>query len=171
MATKGKLGDAGTREHPWHLRTPSGTSEFQAFRDETLDPPALVVKSGSTELRYRLRCINDLHQMLKSNGDWMLLGSADEQKPAPDGTGRSLGTVPEKPGRRVVRPEERTARSVRHVRSAGLGGPASGRGRAQPEEQPDAGALSVVFRPVARSHRFRPEGHPSRKTRVGHMFK
>src|SRR5439155_21951977 len=75
MATKGKLGDPGTREHPWHLKTPSGTSEFQAFRDEKLDPPALVVKSGSTELRYHLRCINDLHQMLKSNGDWMLLGS------------------------------------------------------------------------------------------------
>jgi len=60
MATKGKSGDAGTREHPWQLKTPSGTSEFQAFRDETLDPPALVVKSGSTELRYHLRCISDL---------------------------------------------------------------------------------------------------------------
>jgi len=95
MATKGKSGDAGTREHPWQLKTPSGTSEFQAFRDEALDPPALVVKSGSTELRYHLRCISDLHQMLKSSGDWMPLGSADEQKPAADGTveawGRSAG--------------------------------------------------------------------------------
>src|SRR5438034_478107 len=87
MATKGKSGDAGTREHPWHLKTPSGTSEFQAFRDETLEPPALVVNSGSTGLRYHLRCISDLHQMLKSNGDWMLLGTADEQKAAVDGTG------------------------------------------------------------------------------------
>jgi len=43
------------------LKTPSGTSEFQAFCDEALDPPALVVKSGSTELRYHLRCIDDLH--------------------------------------------------------------------------------------------------------------
>jgi hypothetical protein len=33
-----------------------------------------------------LRAINDLHAMLKKNGDWMLLGSADEQKPAADGT-------------------------------------------------------------------------------------
>ncbi|HTD82088.1 MAG TPA: hypothetical protein VK723_08070, partial [Thermoplasmata archaeon] len=58
MATKGKSGSAsgeGTREHPWKLKTPSGTSEFLAFRDEALDPPALVVKSGSTELRYQLR--------------------------------------------------------------------------------------------------------------------
>ena len=97
MATKGKSSDKGTREHPWHLKTPSGTSEFQAFRDEKLDPPALVVKSGSTELRYHLRCINDLHQMLKSNGDWMLLGSADEQKPAADGTVEAWGRSPKNP--------------------------------------------------------------------------
>ena len=87
--TKGKSGSAsgeGTREHPWALKTPSGTSEFQAFRDAALDPPALVVKSGSTELRYHLRCLTDLQAMLKSHGDWMLLGSADEQKPAADGT-------------------------------------------------------------------------------------
>src|SRR4029077_9553177 len=71
---------------PWTLTTPSGQSEFQAFRDETLDPPALVVQVGKTELRYHLRCLKDLHAMLKSHGDWILLGSADEQKPAADGT-------------------------------------------------------------------------------------
>ncbi len=41
----------GTREHPWTLKTPSGGSEFIAFRDEALDPPALVVQVGKTELR------------------------------------------------------------------------------------------------------------------------
>ncbi len=99
MAGKGKSSRAGegTREHPWHLKTPSGTSEFLAFRDETLDPPALVVKSGSTELRYHLRCINDLHSMLKSRGDWMLLGSADEQKPAAEGTIEAWGRSPKNP--------------------------------------------------------------------------
>ena len=89
MATKGKSGGGageGTRDRPWKLKTPSGTSEFTAFRDEALDPPALVVKSGATELRYHLRCIDDLHAMLKKQGDWMPLGSADEQKPAVDGT-------------------------------------------------------------------------------------
>ncbi|HLQ42106.1 MAG TPA: hypothetical protein VK189_04565 [Thermoplasmata archaeon] len=93
MAGKGKSGGAGegAQEHPWHLKTPSGTSEFLAFRDEALDPPALVVKSGSTELRYHLRCINDLHTMLKSLGDWIALGSADEQKPAADGTVEAWG--------------------------------------------------------------------------------
>lgn len=85
----------GTPERPWTLKTPSGGSEYQAYRDESLNPPALVVQVGKTELRYHLRCIEDLHAMLKQHGDWMLLGSADEQKPAADGTveawGRSSG--------------------------------------------------------------------------------
>jgi hypothetical protein len=76
----------GTREDPWLLATPSGQSEFQAFRDEALDPPALVVQVGKTEVRYHLRCLTDLHEMLKAHGDWMPLGSADEQKPAAAGT-------------------------------------------------------------------------------------
>src|SRR5437899_10760843 len=96
MAGKGKSGE-GTREHPWHLKTPSGTSEFLAFRDEALDPPALVVKSASTELRYHLQCINDLHSMLKSPGERMLLGSADEQKPAAEVTIEAWGRSSKNP--------------------------------------------------------------------------
>lgn len=76
----------GTRERPWVLKTPPGTSEFTAFRDSSSDPPALVVQVGKTELRYHLRCIDDLHAMLKTHGDWIPLGSADEQKPAAEGT-------------------------------------------------------------------------------------
>ena len=98
MASKGKSVD-GTRDRPWKLKTPSGTSEFTAFRDEALDPPALVVKSGSTELRYHLRAINDLHSMLKSHGDWVLLGSADEQKPAAEGTVEAWARSPKNPVR------------------------------------------------------------------------
>ena len=85
----------GTKDNPWKLKTPSGQSEFEVYRDESLDPPALVVQVGKTELRYSLRCIADLHAMLAKHGDWMLLGSADEQKPAAEGTveawGRSAG--------------------------------------------------------------------------------
>ena len=76
----------GTREDPWVLTTPSGGSEYLAFRDESLDPPALVAQVGKTEVRYRLECLADLHAMLKAHGDWMPLGNADEQKPAADGT-------------------------------------------------------------------------------------
>jgi len=76
----------GTREQPWQLTTPSGSSTYQMYRDEAADPPALVCQVGTTQLRYHLRCIEDLHAMLKAQGDWMPLGSADEQKPAAEGT-------------------------------------------------------------------------------------
>jgi len=82
----GSVKGSGTREDPWSLKTPSGQSEYQAFRDETLDPPALVVMVGKTELRYHLCAVDDLHTMLKTHGDWIALGSADEQRPAADGT-------------------------------------------------------------------------------------
>jgi hypothetical protein len=76
----------GTAERPWTLTTPSGGSEYTAYRDETLEPPALVVQVGKTQLRYHLRCLDDLHAMLIEHGDWMPLGNADEQKPAAEGT-------------------------------------------------------------------------------------
>ena len=77
---------SGTREDPWILKTPPGTSEYQMWRDESADPPALICQVGKTTLSYQLRCLDDLHAMLKGQGDWMLLGSADEQKAAAEGT-------------------------------------------------------------------------------------
>ena len=77
-----KVDGAGTREKPWKLKTPSGLSEYFAYTDPASQPPSLVVTVGSTELRYQLRCLDDLVIMLKKRGDWMALGSADEQKPA-----------------------------------------------------------------------------------------
>ena len=79
----------GTRADPWRLKTPSLGSEFEAWRDDAA--PALVVQVGKTELRYQLRCLDDLVAMLKARGDWMPLGSADEQKPAADGTVEAWG--------------------------------------------------------------------------------
>lgn len=89
--------NAGTKENPWKLKTPPGTSEFEAYRDEAAEPPALVVQVGSTQLRYHLRCIEDLHAMLKTHGDWILLGSADEQKAAAPGTVEAWGRSEENP--------------------------------------------------------------------------
>jgi hypothetical protein len=76
----------GTPDNPWQLKTPPGQSEYTAYQDEAADPPALVVQVGSTELRYHLRALDDLHSMLKEHGDWVPLGSTDEQKEAKDGT-------------------------------------------------------------------------------------
>ena len=76
----------GTRDDPWVLETPPGSSEYTMYRDEDADPPALVCQVGSTKLSYDARAIDDLHAMPKEHGDWMDLGSADEQKAAKEGT-------------------------------------------------------------------------------------
>ena len=95
--TADKVKGEGTPDQPWILATPSGGSEFSAFRDESLDPPALVMQVGKTELRYHLRCLDDLHAMLKAHGDWMPLGSADEQKQAQEGSVEAWARSPENP--------------------------------------------------------------------------
>ncbi|MGC2289967.1 MAG: DUF6855 family protein [Thermoplasmata archaeon] len=87
----------GTKETPWQLKTPSGLSAFQTYEDKTSNPPALVVTVGSTTLQYQLRCLDDLHAMLKKSGDWMPLGSADEQKPAAAGTVEAWARSPDNP--------------------------------------------------------------------------
>ena len=88
---------AGTKADPWVLQTPPGKSEFLAYRDEAADPPALVCVVGKTTLSYRLSCIEDLHALLVAQGDWMALGSADEQKPAAAGTVEAWGRSADNP--------------------------------------------------------------------------
>ena len=88
---------AGTRESPWVLKTPPGSSEYEMYRDESADPPALVYTVGKTTLSYHLRALDDLHAMLKEHGDWMLLGAADEQKPAAEGTVEAWARSPDNP--------------------------------------------------------------------------
>jgi len=87
----------GTRDDPWVLRTPPGTSEYQMWRDQTADPPTLVCQVGSTQLRYDLRCIDDLHAWLEERGDWVPLGAADEQKPVVEGTVEAWGRATDNP--------------------------------------------------------------------------
>ena len=91
----------GTREDPWVLTTPPGTSEFEAYRDPEHDPPALVVQVGATQLRYHLRCIDDLHAMLAEHGDWVLLGQRRRAEGRQARHGRGVGTVRRQPGRRA----------------------------------------------------------------------
>ena len=98
MASKApSKSSGGTPDKPWALTTPSGSSEYTAYRDTAADPPALVVQVGKTQLRYHLQAIDDLHAMLKKHGDWMLLGSADEQKPAAEGTVEAWARSPRNP--------------------------------------------------------------------------
>ena len=76
----------GVAGDPWILKTPPQTSEFEVWKDEAADPPALIVQVGKTRLSYQLRAIEDAHAMLKAHGDWMPLGNADEGKPTKEGT-------------------------------------------------------------------------------------
>jgi hypothetical protein len=92
-----KVKGHGTKEKPWELKTPSGTSDIQAYRDEASNPPALVIIASKTEVRYQLRALDDLHAMLKAHGDWMPLGTADEQKPAAEGTVEAWARSPNNP--------------------------------------------------------------------------
>ena len=87
----------GEKGDPWVLRTPPGTSEYTIYRDESADPPALVCQVGATTLTYRLRCLEDLQAMLKERGDWVLLGSADEKKPAAEGSVEAWARSEENP--------------------------------------------------------------------------
>ena len=74
----------GHADDPWILKTPPLSSEYKAWRDEGKN--ALIVQVGTTQLSYQLRCIDDLHAMLKQRGDWVLLGNADEGKPVVEGS-------------------------------------------------------------------------------------
>ena len=88
---------AGTRDDPWELKTPPGTSSYTMYKDEQADPPALVCQVGSTTLKYRLSAIDDLHAWLAKQDDWVPLGAADEKKPAAEGTVEAWARSPENP--------------------------------------------------------------------------
>ena len=87
--------EKGTKENPWKLKTPPGSSDYEMYKDVQEGREIIVCTVGKTVLHYDYRCLNDLHEMLQQHGDWIELGSADEQKPAKEGTveawGRSSG--------------------------------------------------------------------------------
>jgi len=87
----------GTKDDPWQLSTPPGSSEYQIYRDDDADPPALVCTVGSTTLRYDARAVADLHAWLVEQGDWVPLGAADEKKEAAEGTVEWWGRSPDNP--------------------------------------------------------------------------
>ena len=66
-------------------------------QDEVSDPPRLVCTVGTTTLYYQLRCLQDLHAMLREHGGWMELGAADEKKPAKEGTVEAWGRSEDNP--------------------------------------------------------------------------
>ena len=80
-----------TKANPWVLKTPPGTAEYTMHVDEKDGKQVLVCTVGTTTLLYDARCIDDLYAMLKTAGDWVELGGADEQKEAKAGTVETWG--------------------------------------------------------------------------------
>ncbi|MBV9963336.1 MAG: hypothetical protein JO072_13915 [Parafilimonas sp.] len=76
----------GTKEKPLQLKTPPLSSDYTMHVEEKDGKEILVCTVGKTVLHYDMRSIDDLHAMLKQHKDWIELGSADEQKPAKEGT-------------------------------------------------------------------------------------
>lgn len=87
----------GTKEKPLNLKTPPLSSDYTMHMDEKGGKEILVCTVGKTILHYDMRCLQDLHTMLKKHGDWMELGSADEQKPAKEGTVEAWGRSEKNP--------------------------------------------------------------------------
>ena len=84
---------AGTKDDPWELKTPPGTSSYTMYQDDQV----LVCQVGSTTLKYQYRAVDDLRAWLAGQGDWVPLGAADENKPAADGTVEAWGRSPDNP--------------------------------------------------------------------------
>jgi hypothetical protein len=91
------MSGTGTPDDPWVLTTPPGTSEYALHRDVKDGTDVLVCTVGKSVLLYDARCVDDLHAWLREQGDWVELGSADEQKPAKDGTVEAWGRSPDNP--------------------------------------------------------------------------
>ena len=88
---------SGTADDPWRLQTPPLSSDYTMHRDTRDGVDVIVCTVGKSVLLYDARCIDDLHAMLVAHGDWIDLGSADEQKPAKDGTVEAWGRSPDNP--------------------------------------------------------------------------
>jgi len=91
------MAQEGTKENPWKLKTPPLTSDYEMYKDEKDGKEVIVCVVGKTTLLYDFRCLTDLQAMLKKHGDWMELGSADEQKPAKEGTVEAWGRADNNP--------------------------------------------------------------------------
>ncbi len=89
--------EQGSKTDPWKLKTPPLSSDYEMYKDEKDGREVIVCVVGKTTLLYDYRCLADLHAMLKAHGDWMELGSADEQKAAKEGTVEAWGRAENNP--------------------------------------------------------------------------
>jgi hypothetical protein len=89
--------EEGTKANPWMLKTPPLSSEFTMHKESKDGKDILVCTVGKTVLYYDYQCLADLQAMLRDHGDWMELGSADEQKSPKEGTVEAWGRSEQNP--------------------------------------------------------------------------
>jgi hypothetical protein len=89
--------EEGTKENPWVLKTPPLSSLFTMHKESKDGRDILVCTVGKTVLYYDYQCLADLKDMLRKHGDWMELGSADEQKSPKEGTVEAWGRSEQNP--------------------------------------------------------------------------
>ncbi len=87
----------GTKDTPLVLKTPPQSSEYTMHVAEKDGREILVCTVKTTILHYDISCLKDLHEMLKSHGDWILLGSKDEKQETQPDTVEHWGRSPENP--------------------------------------------------------------------------
>ena len=80
---------SGTKDDPWVLKTPPGSSEHHMHLDVTDDEPVIQCVVGSTKSGCLAHSVNECHAMLTEAGDWMPLGAKDEKQEAKEGTGEA----------------------------------------------------------------------------------
>lgn len=86
-----------TKENPWKLKTPPGSSSYEMYIDEKDGTEIIVCVVGSTILHYDARIIADMHKMLLDFGDWMPMGSKDEKAESKEGTLEHWGRSADNP--------------------------------------------------------------------------
>lgn len=86
-----------TKENPWKLKTPPGSSSYEMYVDTKDGMEIIVCTVGKTVLHYKYQVIADLHAMLKEFNDWMPLGSKDEKQATKEGTVEHWGRSADNP--------------------------------------------------------------------------
>ena len=87
----------GTKDDPWILTTPPGSSSYEMYRDREMDPELLVCQIGSTKLTYLWRAVDDLAAWLVEQDGWIPLGASDEKKEPAPGTVEAWGRAANNP--------------------------------------------------------------------------
>ena len=128
----------GTPDDPWVLQTPSQTSSYTAWRDEAADPPALVVRVGTTTLAYHRRPSTTSPPCCAAAGDWVPLGNADEGKPVKDGSVEAWARSADNPVGWLLRAAQGLPRPLRQLRDTGARAARRGRAGARRAQQPGA---------------------------------